>query len=94
MPIIPEHIGPRNDNGPVDPAEASTLRIRRLFNGELSSARTTAERIRRSVESVGRAAVDADLGSDAADLVAAYVALKAFILVLDPDAEVPDLPVG
>jgi hypothetical protein len=37
--------------------------------------------------------VEAELGDEAADLANDYAALKAFILAVDPDADVPDLPV-
>jgi hypothetical protein len=68
------------------------LRVRRLFAMERDNAMAAADRIRRTVVRVGRGNVDTELGDDAAELVTAYAALKTFILALDPDAEVPDLP--
>jgi hypothetical protein len=95
MSLIPRGRGAGQALQAQDPAiqiGAMATRVRRLFAQERDSALATAERIRRTVQSVGRSDIDAALGADASELTAAYVALKAFILTLDPDAEVPDLP--
>ena len=96
MPFIPSRtsgsIQSRTGGAPESPGEAATIRIRRLLVNERDSAMATADRICRTVTGVGRADLDTDLGADAADLVTVYAALKTFILTLDPDAEVPDLP--
>lgn len=81
----------RDPNAPITHTSAMTRRVRRLFAMERDNALAAAERIRRSIQAVGRSNIDTELGDDAAELITAYAALKAFILTLDPDAEVPDL---
>jgi hypothetical protein len=107
MPLIqgrknakPDHAadgnGQGNGNGgnpQMTQGQTAVLRIRRLLIQERDSALHTAERIRRTLELVGRGNVEAELGDEAADLANDYAALKAFILAVDPDADVPDLPV-
>lgn len=77
--------------GTIRPS-AATGQIRRFFTVELVHAEVTATRIREMVTGAGRVAVDGELDTEAADLVAAYSALKTFILALNPSAVVPDLP--
>lgn len=84
--------GNADPNAPLTQSSAMAQRVRRLFALERDTALVTAERIRRTVQGVGRSNINTELGDDAAELTAAYAALKTFILALDPDAEVPDLP--
>jgi hypothetical protein len=63
---------------------------RQLFQIKLNCEQA-AKRIRADVAATGKPQLETELAGDAAELDAAYAALKTLILALDPAADVPDL---
>lgn len=72
--------------------ELAANRIRFHFLRDLEASKAFAARIHKRVTKQGRAAVEAALGADGAELGPCYAALKTYILALEPGATVPDLP--
>jgi len=72
--------------------EQAAIRVRNLFSRDLEDALTAQRKIRTLVVRHGRAAVEAALGDDGAELGTVYGALKTYIETLDGTADIPDLP--
>lgn len=75
--------------------ERSARQTRQALIRSLRAAQVSVVALREAVTAApNQGALTSALGgvSARADLEAAYGHLKAFILVLDPDADVPDLP--
>lgn len=91
---VPDVDVPRRVHGPksTSPGDVSSFQVRRMMTTHRDASLVVAQRIGRIVQRVGRTEVDASLGDEAADLVAAYEALRSFVLAIDPTADFPNLP--
>ena len=76
---------------PLPTDEPGVHKVKRVLNTTLHHMRRTVVTIKTHSDTVGKATLEAELGADAAELEAAYNALRTAILALDDTLTIPDL---